>query len=242
MAERPSIDAPLATVYSAPDASSEPSNQLLYSESVEVLEECGAWKQIKSVHDGYEGWIEAALKPCGPPTHRVKALRTHLYNAPNYKTAPVQAVYFLSPLTVNADRQDGFARLENGLWIFENHIETIDTKVDDFVETALRFQGTPYLWGGRSADGIDCSGLVQIALMASGINAERDTGQQIKTLGTPTETPARGSLVFFDRHVGIMVDETHILNATARTMDTRIETLQSLIAHYGEPLAIKSIR
>ncbi|HRQ61788.1 MAG TPA: C40 family peptidase, partial [Alphaproteobacteria bacterium] len=111
-------------------------------------------------------------------------------------------------------------------------------------ETALKFAGTPYLWGGRTGYGIDCSGLVQAALLAAGIACPRDTKDQIhigKDVASTTP-PKRGELVFFERHVGIMVDNTRIFNATARTMDARIEKLDDMAAQYqGGILARREI-
>ena len=114
--------------------------------------------------------------------------------------------------------------------------------MDDFVETAMKFLDTPYLWGGRSCAGIDCSGLVQISLMAAGLECLRDTKDQIGTIGTKASPPLkRGDLVFFEGHVGIMVDEENLLNATSRHMKTIIEPVDHVKDAYNGILNIKRL-
>ncbi len=250
MAEILHIHAPLACVYSKADSSSEPSNTLLYGESAEVLENLGEFSKIRSAHDGYEGFVLSALlavhqaKP-----HKISVPMTHVYDAPAFKTAPRHPLYFGSPVSTLDSRENGFALLANKGWVFERHMVEIDSALPDFVETAMMFLNAPYVWGGRSVAGVDCSGLVQIALMAAGIDCPRDTSAQIKALGQSIEFGdtiqyaqiQRGDLVFFERHVGIMVDDRHILNATSRYMKTIIEPLENLIEFYDGVLAVKRL-
>ena len=126
--------------------------------------------------------------------------------------------------------------------MFESHLVPLDQKREDFVETALMFLGAPYLWGGRSIGGIDCSGLVQLSLMAAGICCPRDSHEQIEVgkKASPDDLQ-RGDLVFFKGHVGIMLDDQHILNATSRSMDTRIEIVDHLAEIYDGILDIRRI-
>jgi cell wall-associated NlpC family hydrolase len=244
MAETSHIDAPLVTVYSEANAQSEPRNVLLYGESLEVLDEAGDWLKIRSLHDGYEGYIPSSfLGQHSDKTHKVCAASTSLYDSPDFKRKDRHPLYFGSPVHATHERENGFARLANGGWVFEAHLMPIDKKRSDFVETAMLFLNAPYIWGGRSVAGIDCSGLVQVSLMAAGIKAPRDTAEQIEALGNPVPQSdlKRGDFVFFERHVGIMVDETHILNATSRHMRTLIEPLSDLVSAYKDILAIRRV-
>lgn len=236
------INAPLVTVFSTPEDGAEPSNELLYGENLEIIEEQHGWAKIRSAHDGYEGWVLLnKMKAHKPKTHRVCVPMTHIYAEPDYKTPAEQPLYFMSQVHATNETNNGFVKLANGFWIFAGHLCPLDDYQTDFVESALLFDGAPYIWGGRSVSGIDCSGLVQVALMAAGHKPQRDTGQQIETLGNATDTITRGALVYFEGHVGIMIDGSNILNATARVMRTHIEPLSDVIAHYGQPLAIKTI-
>ncbi len=232
------IHAPLVTVRSAADGSSEPSNELLYGEAVEVLGGNGAWTHIRSTHDGYEGYVEQALlSEHLEKQAKISAPVTHLYEQPDFKTTPRHALYFGSPVCVTDEKDNGFVRLANKGWVFEGHLVAIDHIAPDFVETALLFKHAPYIWGGRSAAGIDCSGLVQIALMAAGIPCPRDTKDQEARIGeaisSDIESLKRGDLVYFKRHVGIMIDEREILNATSRHMSTALENVADLAQIYG---------
>ena len=244
MAERIHIHAPLVTVFSAAHEAAEPSNTLLYGEAVEIIEERGAWVKIKSLHDSYEGFMQKNLlaqhleKP-----HKVGVPITHIYNDPDFKAPPRHAVYFGSPISTLETRENGFVQLGNKGWVFEQHLVPSNHKADSFVETAMMFVNTPYVWGGRSAAGIDCSGLVQIALQAFGVACPRDSHQQQDALGTSVEHDdrQRGDLVFFKGHVGVMVDDNHLLNATARHMTTLIEPLETTTAAYDGILDIKRV-
>ena len=246
MAELSHINAPLVTVYSQGNEAAEPSNELLYGEAVETLEETGDWLRIKSVHDDYEGFIAAgSTAPHQNKTHRVKAPQTHGYSAPDFKSPAPQPLYFLSPVHVTGKTRNGFSQIGSGCWVFEEHLCPLSETQDGFVETALMFLGAPYLWGGRSVNGIDCSGLVQVALMAAGIECPRDTHQQFSSFGEEVEfnnAPLeRGDFVFFKGHVGLMLDGENILNASSRSMDTRIESLKHLIDVYDGILAVRRV-
>lgn len=244
---RHQVIAPVAPLHTRPDSAAEMVSEMLFGEELDVLEDRPNWVKALSLRDGYEGYTyKNGVGPAAAaPTHRIAAVQTHLYRAPDYKTPPVTSLPFLASLRLKtAAPQNGFAELENGLWVWAGHTEPLAARREDYVETALRFVGTPYLWGGKTCAGLDCSGLVQIALWAAGLPCPRDTKDQIG-LGAALaddEPLRRGDLVFLERHVGIMIDEARILNATARTMDTRIENLDEMAQSYpGGILARKRL-
>ena len=202
----------------APDASLD--TQALHGERVTVYEdhEGYAWGQLES--DGYVGYLPAAaLAPIGPPpTHRVTVRRTFVYPGPNMKMPHLDVLPFGARVSVLERRAD-FAILAGGSAIFAAHLAEAEAQAADYVAVAESFLGAPYLWGGRTPDGLDCSGLVQTALTAAGIACPRDTDMQERALGRPLdlsgEIPAlrRGDLVFWRGHVGIMQDDARLLHA-----------------------------
>lgn len=208
--------------------------EALACEAVRVFEEeeeGWAWGQLAS--DGYVGYLPVStLGPPEPaPTHRVAVLRTFIYPGPSIKLPPVSALSLMAGVAV-ASVEGDFARLADGSAVFARHLAIVDHALaDDFVSVAERFVGVPYLWGGKTSLGIDCSGLVQLALSAAGIEAPRDSDMQERALGTPLPITEefkglrRGDLVFWKGHVGIMVDGANLLHANGHHMATVIEPL-----------------
>lgn len=227
MTVRYSVIAPGADLRETPDALAprgKLESQLVFGEIFVAEAEKNGWCKGHCAHDKYAGWMERRfLAPVtSAPTHVVTAARSHLYREPAMKSACLGALSFGSMVTV-AETGDGYARTAGG-WICEKHIAPIATKEEDYIATAKKFLETPYYWGGRSGFGIDCSGLVQVALGRAGINAPRDTEQQAG-LGAAADRPHTGDLVFFKGHVGIMADQDNILHANAFHMKTVIEPL-----------------
>lgn len=238
------VHAPVITVFSAPSLGAEPSNTLLYGERVQVLKTEQDWSHIRSLHDNYEGFVRSnLLQKHGDKPHKVAVPVTALFETPNFKASPRHHLYLGSPVTSTQSRENGFIQLTNKGWVFEQHLTAIDHTQPDFTATALQFLHAPYVWGGRSYDGIDCSGLVQISLMAAGIQCPRDTKDQINAFQHMVERKdvKRGDLVFFERHVGIMLDEQRILNATSRHMRVVIENLEDLETAYNGIIGIRRI-
>jgi len=243
-----SCAAPAAAIRRAADASSEQMDQLLFGERFEVLEEEGAFVLGQSARDGYVGYVEAAAlaAPHPAPTHRVAAIRTYAFDGPSIKARAI-GPYSINSLVAAEGQEGRLVKIAGSGWVTAEHLSPIGVFEDDFVPVAERFLGAPYLWGGRESLGVDCSGLVQQALMACGRACPRDTDQQ-QALGreiTPAEF-ARGDLVFWKGHVAIGCDGTRILHANGHHMATVIEPLAGAIeriaaAGYGEPTAWRRV-
>jgi cell wall-associated NlpC family hydrolase len=210
--------------------------EALYGERVTIYDiddEGWAWGQL--ARDHYVGFLPAnALGRIGhPPTHKVVALRTLGFPAPDIKQPPLLGL----PLgaEVNVVRQDAkFATTDAGLYLPASHIAPLAKKSSDFVAVAERFLGTPYLWGGKTALGLDCSGLVQVALTACGISCPRDSDMQEAALGKAVVADLsalrRGDLIFWKGHVAIVRDLDSLLHANAFHMAVEIEPIAEAIA------------
>lgn len=225
----------------APGPTAEQVSQLLYGERFTVYEERDGWAWGQCGTDGYVGYLEGAALggAVTEPTHRVSALRSFLYPAPDLRAPPLDIVSLMAPVTVIGER-DGWGELAGGRgWLSLKHLRGADSRESDHVGVALRLLGTPYLWGGRTSVGIDCSGLVQIALAATGFAAPRDSDMQRGELGAsigPVAADGRnakvqaGDIVFFPGHVAFMVNELQVVHATAYTMTVCIEPLADVVA------------
>ncbi len=222
--EAPSVDAMLLT-------------QALKGERVTIYDrndEGWAWGQLNS--DGYVGWLpdRALAKPGAAATHRITGLRTFAFPGPSIKLPPVETLVMGSMIT--ATREEGpFAVSRDGWYLPLPHVGPIDRHADDFVAVAEEFVGTPYLWGGKSSFGIDCSGLVQVSLNAAGTGCPRDSDMQRDGLGrtlNPAESKKlrRGDLMFWNGHVAIVRDALTIVHANAHHMATVVEDTGEAIA------------
>ena len=230
------IDA-IAPLRETPSSEAEQVTQALKGERVTIYDrdnEGFAWGQLNS--DGYVGWLpdRALAKPGAAPTHKVTAIRTFAFPGPSIKLPPAETLPMGARLTVI--REDGpFAMTREGWYLPRQHLDGIELFAEDFVAVAERFVGTPYLWGGKSSLGIDCSGLVQVALNAAGTGCPRDSDMQQEGLGRLLRVPEsallrRGDLIFWKGHVAIVRDADHIVHANAHHMATVIENTRDAIA------------
>jgi cell wall-associated NlpC family hydrolase len=226
---------PVAPVRRSPVPDAALETEALKGERVIIYDEDGegwGWGQLHT--DRYVGWLPMnALRAPGPePTHKVVAVRTILFPGRSIKAQPVEGLPLGCRLAITGD--DGeLARLASGGYVPVRHLAALDAAAPDFVAVAERFIGVPYLWGGKTSLGIDCSGLVQVALTASGIVCPRDSDMQ-RALGTAIAIGdlsglRRGDLVFWKGHVGVMRDAATLLHANAFHMAGAAEPLREAV-------------
>ena len=231
---RQQVIEPIADVRHAPAHEAPLDTQALLGETVTVYEttdEGWAWGQCES--DGYVGWFSAnALGALGPAaTHKVCVPRTFGFPGVDIKLPPMIALPMGAKLAIV--KQSGRFALNAFGWHFPAaHLMPLTAKQPDFVAVAESLLGAPYLWGGKTSLGIDCSGLVQIALQSAGIECPRDSDMQESALGKPSSLDAlqRGDLIFWKRHVAIVRDAASIIHANAHHMMVAIEPVAEALA------------
>ena len=176
-----------------------------------------AWGQAR--RDGYVGWVpNFMLEPVEASTHHVTALMTHCYPEPKVKTRPFDMLPMASAVTV-VGQEGKWLELDTGGWVPGRHLSDA-LPGGDWVAIAERFAGVPYLWGGRTASGIDCSGLMQIAMYMAGLECPRDSDMQSALGHDVAGDRQRGDLAFWKGHVGVLVDPDTLLHANAFAMAT----------------------
>ncbi len=235
------ICVPVVQMRARPELECGTDTELLLGETVHVLDTDGGWAWVKADFDGYVGYIpDYAVSPVVRSlTHIITAPRTFIYSGPDLKFPTVQALSMGNRIAVIDERETRGTRyflLEGGQAVVANHCTEAGQPLSrDYVSVAARFLETPYLWGGRSGFGIDCSGLVQLSMMMTGRSVPRDTDMQAKGLGTEIDRSElrRGDLVFWKGHVAIMEDEQTLLHANGHTMGVSREGLEDAIRRIG---------
>ncbi len=220
---------------------------MLFGELFSIEEEQGGWAKGHAILDHYPGYIKLdALGPVGPlPTHQVSVPRTFIYRDADLKSPPLMCLSMNAKLALNA-YAEGFSQIEETGWIYAPHTAPIGVFVADFVSVAEMFLGAPYLWGGRDGHGLDCSGLLQTALMRAGIGCPRDSYQQVelgKALPIDLHMLRRGDLIFWKGHVGMMRNADTLLHANAHHMQVASEPLVEAVARIAQSASqISAIR
>jgi cell wall-associated NlpC family hydrolase len=225
---------PIAGMRRAPSHEARLDTQALLGESVmvyETTEEGWAWGQLET--DGYVGWLSAnALAAPGPaPTHKVAVPRTLGFPGPDIKLPPVAGLPMGALLSI-VRQDERFAITASGWHLPVVHLAPIKARQPDFVAVAERFLAAPYLWGGKTSLGLDCSALVQVSLQAAGIACPRDSDMQELALGKLSSLTElrRGDLVFWKGHVAIARDSETLIHANAFHMMVAIEQASEAIA------------
>lgn len=237
---------PVAPLRHAPFSVAGLDTEALLGEGVTVYDQdAEGWSWVQLDADGYVGYMPSEMLrvPAAPATHRVSAPRTFLFPGPDIKLPPLTTFPFGARLAVR-EVGERFLRLTEG-FVFAGHAVPLGAREADFVAVAARFVGTPYLWGGRSAFGLDCSGLVQTALAACGQDCPRDSDMQETALGAlvPLDGPfLRGDLLFWPGHVAIVEDPQTLLHANAFHMMVAREPLDAALARIAAVTPLRSAR
>jgi cell wall-associated NlpC family hydrolase len=242
------LAAPIADLTHKPDQG--PATQLIFGDRFLVLDTQSGHSFGQSQKDGYVGYVRTeALGSDIPPTHHITALSSHIYPEPHFKSPMTGQLPFGAQITA-VETIDGFYHLAAGGFIPHQHARAVGDCATDPTAMAERMIGTPYLWGGSSIWGIDCSGLVQAAFLACATPCPRDSDQQRAGFGDdlPPDAPLmRGDLVFWKGHVGLMRDSNMLLHANAHHMAVASEPLTQaeariLANEFGPIIARKRVR
>lgn len=253
------IAVPIANLRRKPDRHAGLDTQLLLGEDVEVFDMCEGWAWVQRRRDGYVGYVNVgyvnvgSLGEVGPAaTHVVAVPRSFVYPGADLRLAQDEALSMGSTVRVEGEaetRGTRYALLSGGRAMIAGHLRPLDQLFTDYVDVAQSFLNTPYLWGGNSGFGIDCSGLVQLAMQMCGTTVLRDTDMQESTIGTLLDTGQnhagvqRGDLVFWKGHVAIMADAETMIHANGHTMLVSHERLDDAVKRigylYGPPTSFR---
>jgi cell wall-associated NlpC family hydrolase len=245
------VSAPIAAVRREPYTAATQITQALMGEACRVFETREGWAWVQLDADHYVGYIaeDALSAATAEPSHRVAVVSTFIYPAPNIKAQPVTPVPLNAKVAI-AGREGKFAALKNGGFVFAAHLKMVAEVEHDFVAVCELFQNVPYLWGGKSSAGLDCSGLVQLSLEAAGMACPRDTDMQERALGRPLhlgdlDSLQRGDLVFWNGHVGVMANASDLIHANGHHMSVAREPLSDAVARikasHGEITSLKRL-
>ncbi len=221
---------PGAMLRAGPNAAARAVSELLFGEAFTVFDIADGWAWGQCGADRYVGWVRlAALGEAAEATHWIAAASAPVFAEPDIKS-PVGLRLPLNAQVAAAAAGEAFVAAAGG-FIHHRHVLPLAQRHDDPAAVALAFVGTPYVWGGRSRDGIDCSGLTQAVLTACGIATPRDSDQQAAAFATIAAADRRrGDLVSFPGHVGILADTDTLIHATAFWMATVAEPLAAATA------------
>lgn len=223
------IAMPLVDLLRCPDGPRD--RQLLMGEAVTVTGVTDGWAEVRAARDGYPGFVPLAALTEGIVTHRVSARATHVYPKPDFKARELFSLGHGACLEVLSD-EGRFAETSQG-YVPRAHLTALAVHAADPVAVAEIYLGTPYLWGGNSSFGIDCSGLVQAGCLACGIACPGDSGPQEQGLGehlSDTAPLRRGDLLFWRGHVAWVSDPDTLLHANAHHMAVAHEPIADAIA------------
>ncbi|MGN6447144.1 NlpC/P60 family protein [Brucella intermedia] len=234
------VSATVVDLRGEPRMDSGPQTQMIFGDSVRVFEEMDGWSWVQAERDGYTGYVSSAAleRPAGETTHMVVVPRTFVYPGSDLRFPHTKALSLGSRLRIVGaaeTRGTKYALLESGEALIASHLAPVSEHAADYVTVAETLLHTPYLWGGTSGFGIDCSGLVQLSMWVAGRKVLRDSDMQQDALGEIVEPDAtysnlqRGDLVFWKGHVAICASPDMLIHASGHTMTVTLEPLQDAI-------------
>jgi len=234
------VSASVVDLRSEPRPDSGPQTQIIFGDLVRVFEEQDGWSWVQAERDGYTGYVSSASleKPGADATHMVIVPRTFIYPGSDLRFPHTKALSLGSRVRIVGSaetRGTQYALLENGEALIASHLAPLGQHAADYVAVAETLLHTPYLWGGTSSFGIDCSGIVQLSMWVSGRKVLRDSDMQQNTLGEIIEPDAdysnlkRGDLVFWKGHVAICAAPDMLIHASGHTMTVTLEPLKDAI-------------
>jgi cell wall-associated NlpC family hydrolase len=240
------VSAPVVDLRVRPESTLGIDTQLLIGAEVNIFSEANGWALVQAKADHYVGYlrVDQIMPDQQAPSHRVIVPRTIFYTRPDMKLPSAGALSIGSLLTIKSfseTRGTHYAEIREGLTVFAEHLAPVDENLSDPVIVAESLLHTPYLWGGASAFGIDCSGLVQLCFAMCGVQVLRDTDMQAATIGQPISKAElqRGDLIFWRGHVAFYRGDGTIIHANGHTMSVAIEGLDDAIKRiaylYDEP-------
>lgn len=243
------VAVPVADIKAAPAPEAGVDSQLLLGDAVAVFDERDGWAWVQSARDAYVGYAraDALAAPSGARTHVVAAPRSFVYSRDDLKSPCVEALSMGSGVVVSGhaeSRGTRYALLASGGAMIAAHLRPAGGHAADYVAVAETLEHTPYLWGGTSGFGLDCSGLVQLAMRVAGRVAPRDTDMQERAFAQvgPADL-RRGDLVFWKGHVAVMLDAENVIHANGHTMLVSRERLAEAIGRieplYGRPTSYR---
>ncbi len=245
------IITPVSDLKKRADKTSELETQCLFGENVSLLEEKNDWGYCKCELDNYYGWIRLSeLGEVVNSDYKINTSLTHVYSEPDIKSNILNSLYFNSKISI-IKKYKNWSKVsinKNDGYIYNRHITKLNNVDIDFVKTSKLFLNTPYLWGGKSCLGIDCSGLIQIVLQSAGIEIPRNTSEQHSFISEElieVEKIEESCLIFWEGHVGLSINKNQIIHSNAYHMSVIIESIEDAIKRiknsYGDIIVIKKI-
>ena len=242
------VKSQFANVRSKPIHNSILETQLIHGEKLVILSNKNDWSYICSNQDNYKGWIKTnQIGQKTIKTHKIKELSTYVFSKPDHKSRVINKLFLNSKIKVESF-YGSWAKLiiqDKVGFLHRNSITNLDKYDKDWVSICLKFQNAPYLWGGKTCEGIDCSGLIQLSLQYCGIKFPRNTNEQSKFVSNfvhQTKSVSKGTLIFWDGHVGVMINETEVVHSNMYHLGVHIEKLSNTIKRVGKVQKLKQIK